>query len=182
MGSNLIWVDLEMTGLDVEKRVILEIATIVTNEVLEPVAEGPNIAIKYPEAVLRNMSEWSMQHHKASGLLDRARASSHDCGSAEQKTLDFLSLHCKKGESPLCGNSVWQDRLFVMKYMPKLEDFFHYRNVDVSTVKELVKRWYPALPTYEKNNTHLAHIDIMESINELKYYRRKVFLPFEHDE
>ena len=114
MGSNLIWVDLEMTGLDVEKRVILEIATIVTNQELEPVAEGPNIAINYPEAVLQNMSEWSIQHHEASGLLERARTSSHGCGDAEKATLDFLSLQCKKGESPLCGNSVWQDRLFLM--------------------------------------------------------------------
>ena len=177
MRPNLIWIDLEMTGLEFEKHVILEIATLVTDDMLEPVAEGPNLAINYPEDVLQSMSEWSMDHHKASGLLDRVKTSPTNCESAEQKTLEFISTYCTKGESPLCGNSVWQDRLFLIKYMPALEDFFHYRNIDVSSIKELVKRWYPDLLAFEKRNTHLAHVDIMESINELRYYRQKVFLP-----
>lgn len=175
MSDNLIWIDLEMTGLDIEKHVIIEIATVVTDDKLKLVAEGPNMAINYPEEVLQSMSEWSMTHHKESGLLDRVKASPYDCRSAEQKTLEFVSTYCKDGGSPLCGNSVWQDRLFLKKYMPRLEGLFHYRNIDVSSLKELVKRWYPSLPPYKKKKTHLAQVDIMESINELKYYRQKVF-------
>lgn len=175
MGSNLIWIDLEMTGLDPEKMVIIEIASIVTDDNLEIIAEGPNIAINYPEEVLNSMEEWSMTHHTASGLLDRVRASHHDCMQAEKETLEFIKLHCNKDESPLCGNSVWQDRRFLIKYMPELEGFFHYRIIDVSTIKELVRRWHPTLPPYEKNKDHLALGDIRESINELKYYRREVF-------
>ncbi|MGE5841873.1 MAG: oligoribonuclease, partial [Deltaproteobacteria bacterium] len=109
--------------------------------------------------------------------LERVRASSVDCSKAENTALAFLSKHCRKGESPLCGNSIWQDRRFLIKYMPKLEAFFHYRNIDVSSIKELVKRWYPSLPVYKKKKAHLAMSDIRESINELKYYREKVFLP-----
>jgi oligoribonuclease len=177
LSSKLIWIDLEMTGLDPEKHFILEIASIVTDNRLEIVAEGPNIAINYPEETLENMEEWSRHHHKESGLLDRAKASTYDCQSAEKKTLEFLSMHCKKGESPLCGNSVWQDRRFLIKHMPSLEEFLHYRNIDVSTIKELVRRWYASLPPYQKQKPHLALSDIKESINELKYYRQKVFLP-----
>ena len=175
MTSNLIWIDLEMTGLNPERNVILEIATIVTDDKLEVMAEGPNIAINYPKKILLSMDEWSANHHKASGLLDRVKVTSYDCKRAEQETLDFISDHCKKGESPLCGNSIWQDRRFLIKYMPELEAFFHYRNIDISSIKELVKRWYPAIPPYKKDKTHLALNDIMESINELKYYRQKVF-------
>lgn len=177
MKDRLIWIDLEMTGLDPEKEVILEIASIVTDGDLELVAEGPNIAINHPEEILLAMEKWSMTHHERSGLLDRARVSPYDCQSAEQKTLEFLSIHCKKGKSPLCGNSVWQDRRFLIRHMPNLGGFFHYRNIDVSSIKELVKRWYPSLPPYKKQKNHLALSDIKESINELKYYRQKVFLP-----
>ena len=177
MSTDLIWVDLEMTGLDPEKDVILEIASVVTDDRLELVAEGPNIAIKCPEVILVGMDEWNRTQHKASGLLDRVRASTTDCRKAEQETLAFLSAHCSKGKSPLCGNSIWQDRRFLIKHMPTLEEFFHYRIIDVSSIKELVKRWYPDLPRYEKQKAHLALMDIRESINELKYYWQKVFLP-----
>jgi len=167
-----------MTGLDPEKEVILEIATIVTDDRLELVAEGPDIFINfYPEEILRNMDEWNRTHHKASGLLERVNASPYDCRTAEKETPDFVSKYCKKGESLLCGNSVWQDRRFLIKHMPALEEFFHYRIIDVSSIKELVKRWYPSLPPYEKKNVHLALSDIKESISELKYYREKVFIP-----
>ena len=177
MSSNLIWIDLEMTGLDPGKMVILEIATIVTDYKLDIVAEGPNLVIKHSEEILNNMEEWSRVHHQSSGLLEQVKASRYDCRQVEQETLEFISAHCKRGESPLCGNTIWQDRRFLIKYMPDLEGFFHYRNIDVSSIKELVKRWYPSLSPYEKKQSHLARSDIMESINELKYYRKKVFLP-----
>jgi len=177
LNNRLIWIDLEMTGLDPERGFILEIATVVTDDQLELVAQGPNIAVNQPDEVLLFMEEWSMIHHKESGLLDRVKSSSCDCRSAEQETLEFLSPLCKKGESPLCGNSIGQDRQFLKKHMPTLESFFHYRNIDVSTIKELVRRWYPSLPVYKKQKPHLALSDIKESINELIYYRQKVFLP-----
>jgi oligoribonuclease len=166
-----------MTGIDPEKYVILEIATIVTDENLELLAEGPDIAISHPQKILGAMDEWSKIQHQASGLVDRAKASVHNCEKAEEKTLEFLRMHCKKGESPLCGNSVWQDRRFLVKYMPTLNEFLHYRNIDVSSIKELVKRWYPSLPPFRKQKDHLAAMDIRESIKELKYYREKVFVP-----
>ena len=175
MDSNLVWIDLEMTGLDPEKMVIIEIASIVTDGRLNIIAEGPNLAINYPEKILNEMEEWSMTHHSNSGLLDRVRASCCNCLQAEKETLEFVQMHCKMGESPLCGNSVWQDRRFLTKHMPVLEGFFHYRIVDVSSIKELVRRWYPSLPPYEKNKSHIAMDDIRESINELKYYRSQVF-------
>lgn len=177
MGSPLVWMDLEMTGLDVERSVVLEIATIITDDSLEVVAEGPNIAIYYPDEVLAGMEEWSRTHHEDSGLLYRVKTSNCDCTAAEEKTLRFIEHYCRKGESPLCGNSVWQDRRFLIKYMPRLEAFLHYRNVDVSSIKEMALRWYPALPLYQKKKAHLALSDIMESINELKYYRERIFIP-----
>ena len=176
MSQNLIWIDLEMTGVDPAKDVILEIATIVTDSNLDVVAEGPNIAVNHPEDVLSRMDDWCKRHHHASGLIDRAKASPHDALDAEQVTLEFLGLHCEPGECPLCGNSVWQDRRFLVKYMPSLEDFLHYRNIDVSSVKELVRRWYPSIPVFKKQKTHLALTDIKESISELKYYREMVFV------
>ena len=175
MNDPMIWIDLEMTGLDAENDVIIEIASIVTDDRLHIVAEGPDIAINYPGHILSSMDKWNREHHQASGLLDRVKASSYDCRRAEQETLDFLSRYCKKHLSPLCGNSVWQDRRFLIKYMPTLESFLHYRNIDVSTIKELVGLWYPSLPEYKKNKAHLALSDIHESITELKYYREKVF-------
>jgi oligoribonuclease len=122
------------------------------------------------------MDQWSESHHQASGLLERAKASAYDCKRAERMTLEFLHSYCREGDSPLCGNSVWQDRRFLAKHMPSLNKFLHYRNIDVSSIKELVKRWYPALPPFKKQGAHLASMDIQESINELKYYRQKVFL------
>ncbi len=175
MDNHLIWIDLEMTGLDPEKQVIVEIATIVTDEQLNIVAEGPEIAINHPENILASMDEWSREHHQSSGLLDRVMASSYTCRQAEQETIDFVEQYCKKNQSPLCGNSVWQDRLFLRKYMPRLEDFLHYRIIDVSSIKELVKKWYPSLPYFKKDNNHLAMSDIKASIEELKYYRQNVF-------
>lgn len=177
MHGRLVWIDLEMTGLNPEVSVILEIAVVVTDASLTTAAEGPDLAIHHPDKILQNIEPWSKRQHESSGLLDRVRASSVDCAKAEKIVLAFLSKHCKKGESPLCGNSIWQDRRFLIKYMPKLEAFFHYRNIDVSSIKELAKRWYPALPTYNKKKAHLALSDIQESINELKYYREKIFVP-----
>ncbi|MDY6954023.1 MAG: oligoribonuclease [Thermodesulfobacteriota bacterium] len=173
----MIWMDLEMTGIGPEGHVILEIATLVTDTNLEVVAEGPNIAIHHPQDVLATMEQWSRTHHEASGLLDRVRSSPHDSKGAEEMTLAFLALHSEAGCSPLCGNSVWQDRRFLEIHMPRLNAFLHYRNIDVSSVKELVKRWYPALPVFKKEKTHLALSDIKESIAELRYYRQHVFLP-----
>ena len=175
--SRLIWIDMEMTGLKPEEHVILEIASVVTDDQLEIVAEGPNIAINVREEALDHMEDWSRVHHEKSGLLDRVRTSSDVCRSAEEKTLEFLSKHCDKEESPLCGNSVWQDRRFLYKHMPRLEAFLHYRIIDVSSIKELVKRWYPQLRHFQKKESHLALNDIKESIEELKYYRQQVFLP-----
>jgi oligoribonuclease len=177
LSSNLAWIDLEMTGLDPEKMVILEIASIVTDADLNIIAEGPNIAINYPDDILDNMEEWSRVQHHSSGLTDRVRNSEYDCAYAENETLEFVSTHCRRGETVLCGNSIWQDRRFLVRYMPGLERFFHYRMIDVSSIKELASRWYPDLPLYEKKKAHLALNDIYESINELKYYRDKIFVP-----
>ncbi len=175
MTDLMVWIDLEMTGLDPEQHVIVEIATIITDSDLHVIEEGPHIIVHHPENVLDRMDDWSRTQHQDSGLLDKVRASNDDCSQAEERTLDFISKHCQKGESPLCGNSVWQDRRFLTKYMPHLESFLHYRIIDVSTVKELVKRWYPDLPRFEKKKSHLALDDIHESIGELRYYRETVF-------
>lgn len=179
MTDNLIWIDLEMTGLDVKTQVIIEISTIITDSQLRIIAEGPEIAIHHPDEVLSVIEPWSREHHEKSGLMDRVRMSTITCKQAEQETLDFISVHCERSKSPLCGNSVWQDRLFLLKYMPGLEKFMHYRNIDVSSIKELVKRWYPSLPPVKKKKQHLASTDIKESIDELIYYREKIFLPLE---
>jgi oligoribonuclease len=177
VSNRLIWLDLEMTGLDPERDFILEIATVVTDDALEIVDEGPNIAIHQPEEVIKGMDEWGKDQHERSGLIERVRNSPFGCNESEEKTLEFLSGHCNKEESPLCGNSVLKDRQFLIRHMPKLEGFLHYRNIDVSTIKELVRRWYPDIPPYTKQKAHLALKDIMESINELRYYRQRVFLP-----
>jgi oligoribonuclease len=176
MEKKLTWIDLEMTGLDPDTMVILEIATVVTDADLNVIAEGPQIAINYSQDILDRMEEWSRTHHQASGLLDRVNASAITCMQAEQETLNFVSAYCGKGESPLCGNSVWQDRRFLAKHMPLLENHFHYRIIDVSSIKELAKRWYPGLPPYQKKKDHLALNDIRESIEELKYFRKNIFV------
>jgi oligoribonuclease len=165
-----------MSGLDPDKHVILEIASVVTDDNLQIVAEGPTLAIHHPEGDLLAMEEWSRTHHEKSGLLDRAKTSTYNCQQAEEKTLAFLTQHCDQGRSPLCGNSIWQDRRFLAKYMPTVNGFLHYRNIDVSSIKELVRRWYPSLPAYEKQKAHLALVDIKESIAELRYYRQEVFI------
>ncbi|ODC02442.1 oligoribonuclease [Terasakiispira papahanaumokuakeensis] len=170
--DRLIWIDLEMTGLDPEKNRIIEIATIVTDGELNLVAEGPVIAIHQPNDVLGLMDEWCTKTHGQSGLTRRVKDSKIQTAEAEQQTLDFLQQHVKPGTSPMCGNSVHQDRRFMQYEMPLLEAFFHYRNLDVSTLKELAKRWRPGLDKgFKKKNTHLALDDIRESIQELAYYR-----------
>ena len=141
--SFLIWLDLEMTGLDPDRHTILEIGTAITDNSLKVLAEGPAIAIHHPEAVLKNMDSWCIEHHGKSGLTEKCRASRVSMAQAEERTLMFLKKHLKPDASPLCGNSIGQDRRFLVKYMPKLNAFFHYRNVDVSSIKELVHRWYP---------------------------------------
>jgi oligoribonuclease len=171
----MIWMDLEMTGLNPEKGAILEIASLVTDRELNILAEGPNLAIRQPEPVMASMEEWSRTHHLESGLIERSAASPYDTRAAEKETLDFLRAYSEPGASPLCGNSIWQDRRFLVKHMPELEAFLHYRNVDVSTIKELARRWYPELPAFQKSKAHLALSDIQESLKELAYYRKHVF-------
>ena len=177
MENNLIWVDMEMTGLDSTKDQILEIATLVTDNELNLIAEGPNLAIHQSEDILKAMDDWNQSHHGKSGLLDRVRASTETLQSAEAKTLAFMAAYCKPKVAPLCGNSVWQDRRFLDRLMPTLNSFFHYRIIDVSSVKELAQRWYPQLPPLKKKETHLALADILESVEELRYYRKSIFLP-----
>jgi len=171
-ADNLVWIDLEMTGLDPLRDHVIEIATIVTDSMLNVVAEGPVIAIHQPDDVLARMDEWNRTTHGASGLLARVRASTDDAASAETQTLAFLREHAVPGASPMCGNSICQDRRFLAREMPSLEKFFHYRNLDVSTIKELARRWAPSvLAGVQKSATHLAIEDVRESIAELRHYK-----------
>ncbi|KIE18884.1 oligoribonuclease [Vibrio sinaloensis] len=174
--QNLIWMDLEMTGLDPETHKIIEIATIVTDSELNILAEGPVLAIHQPESELEKMDEWCTTTHTGSGLVARVRASQVTEQDAIRQTIEFLEKWVPKGKSPICGNSIGQDRRFLYKHMPELEEYFHYRYVDVSTLKELTHRWKPeVLDGFSKSGSHLALDDIRESIAELKYYRQTIF-------
>ena len=171
-ADNLIWIDLEMTGLDTVNDRIIEIATVVTDKHLNLLGDGPVFAIHQPEHVLNSMDEWNRKQHGGSGLADRVRASKVTAADAEQRTIEFLSRFIGSGKSPMCGNSICQDRRFLAREMPKLERFFHYRNLDVSTLKELARRWAPAVfDGVKKSGKHLALDDIRDSIEELKFYR-----------
>ncbi len=170
--DNLIWIDLEMTGLDTDNDRIIEIATVVTDSQLNILAEGPVLAIHQPDEVLNAMDSWNKTQHSKSGLIDRVRRSTIDEAEAERQTLAFLQQWVPAKASPMCGNSICQDRRFLHRCMPNLEQYFHYRHIDVSTLKELVKRWAPdILGGFSKQGTHLALDDIRESIAELRFYR-----------
>lgn len=172
--SNLIWVDLEMTGLDPTKDHIIEMATIVTDSDLNIIAEGPVFAIHQSNELLDGMDEWNTKQHNSSGLVARVQESVITEQMAEKATLEFLKKYVTEGKSPMCGNSIWQDRRFLTRYMPELEKFFHYRMIDVSTLKELALRWAPKIYNgLQKESRHLALDDIRDSINELRYYREK---------
>lgn len=170
--TRLIWIDLEMTGLDPLRERIIEMAIIVTDADLNTIAESPVLVVNQPDAILDAMDEWNTKQHGGSGLVDRVKASDLNEAQAEAQMLEFLREHTDAGTSPMCGNSVHQDRRFLNRYMPALEDHFHYRNLDVSTLKELVRRWRPDLMAgLTKKGTHLALDDIRDSIDEMRYYR-----------
>ena len=173
---NLIWIDLEMTGLDPEKERIIEMATIVTDSHLNILAEGPVFAVHQSEDLLNSMDGWNTKQHNSSGLVTRVKNSLISESEAEAKTIEFLKKYVPAGKSPICGNSIYQDRRFLYKYMPDLERYFHYRLLDVSTVKELAQRWAPQVYSgLQKDSKHLALDDIRDSIDELKYYRDHLF-------
>jgi len=175
--DRLIWIDLEMTGLRPDDDVIIEIATVVTDKDLNVIADGPELAVHQSEAALEGMDEWNQRQHGRSGLIQRVRASLIDTATAESTTLAFLRQHVAAGASPMCGNSICQDRRFLARHMPELERHFHYRNLDVSTLKELARRWLPEVAAgLNKTSAHLARADVYESIEELRYYRQKMFV------
>jgi len=175
-ANHLIWIDMEMTGLDPEKERIIEIATIVTDSDLNMIAEGPVFAVHQSNELLQGMDSWNTRQHNGSGLVARVKASTVTEAEAEAATLEFLRKYVPEGKSPMCGNSVHQDRRFLCRYMPQLEKFFHYRLLDVSTLKELAMRWAPHVSSgLQKESKHLALDDIRESIEELKYYRAQLF-------
>lgn len=170
--SHLVWIDLEMTGLNPEINQIIEIATVITDKELTVLAHGPVLAIHQPDTVLSLMDDWNQQHHGQSGLIDRVKSSTVNTAEAERQTLRFIQQWLPVNSSPLCGNSIWQDRRFLCRYMPTLEAYFHYRNIDVSTLKELAARWAPQIKEgFNKESAHRALDDILESIDELRYYR-----------
>lgn len=174
--KNLVWLDLEMTGLDPERDTILEIATIVTDSELKVIAEGPCLVVGQPEEVLEKMDPWCVETHGKSGLTEKARKSRVTMEEAQARTLEFVSRLCPPRKAPLCGNTICQDRRFLVRYMPRLHEYFHYRSIDVSTIKELVLRWYPeGKYVYSKTKQHEALSDIRESMAELAFYRRTIF-------
>jgi oligoribonuclease len=173
--NNLIWIDLEMTGLDPFTDTIIEIATVVTDKDLNKLAEGPVIAIHQSDETLAAMDDWNQSHHGSSGLIKRIKESKVTMAEAEAETIAFLEQYVPKGASPMCGNSICQDRRFMAREMVELEDFFHYRNLDVSTLKELAARWKPeVLDQHVKKGAHLALDDVLESIEELQFYRKAI--------
>ncbi len=173
-SQNLIWIDLEMTGLDTIEDRIIEIATIVTDKDLNLIEEGPVIAIKTPEKAIEEMDDWNTNQHNKSGLVDRIKKSSYTYFDAQEMTIEFLNKYIERNKSPMCGSGICQDRRFLARCMPDLERFFHYRNLDVSTIKEIVNRWYPNIK-FKKDPQHLALQDIKDSIDELKFYRNAIF-------
>lgn len=174
-NNNLIWIDLEMTGLDTVNDQIIEIATVVTDKDLNILAKGPVMAIHQSDEIMAGMDNWNTKQHGKSGLTERVRVSEFNEQDAEIATIEFLSQWVEKGKSPMCGNSICQDRRFMARCMPELEDYFHYRNLDVSTLKELAARWKPEVAKgFKKQGSHLAMDDIIDSINELRYYREEI--------
>ena len=173
-SHNLIWIDLEMTGLDTFNDRIIEIATIVTDKDLNIIEEGPVVAIKTPQKALDDMDDWNTNQHNKSGLVKRIESSTYTYLDAQEMTIEFLSKYVEKNKSPMCGSGICQDRRFLARCMPDLENFFHYRNFDVSTIKEIVKRWYPEIK-FRKEPQHIALQDIKDSIEELRFYRNTIF-------
>jgi oligoribonuclease len=177
--KRLIWIDLEMTGLNFETDTILEIATIITDSQLNIIAQGPTLAIHQPDDVLAAMDKWCTHQHAKTGLTQQVKDSTTTMSEAEEQTLAFVREHCKEKKAPLCGNSIWVDRVFMQYHMPTLSAFFHYKNIDVTSIKELVKDWYPNNPAtdFKKSENHRALEDIVASIEELKHYRKNFFIP-----
>ncbi len=175
MAQEMVWMDLEMTGLDIEVESIIEIATVITDADLNIIATGPNLAIKVNQELIDGMDEWNTKHHHSSGLIDRINSEGVTLDEAVKQTCEFLEKHIENGKAPLCGNSIHNDRVFLAKEMPQVLELLHYRIVDVTSVKEIAKRWYPDLPRYQKKESHRALDDILESIEELRYYRKTIF-------
>lgn len=177
---NLVWLDMEMTGLDPNQNVVIEVAVVITDSELNILAESPSYAISQPAEELAKMDKWNVSTHTRSGLLERIASSGIELAEAEKQILKLLKKHVAKGSSPLCGNTIHQDRKFMVLYMPVLEEYLHYRNIDVSSIKELARRWNPSIyDGFKKHNKHEALADIHESIEELKYYRQHLWLPSE---
>jgi oligoribonuclease len=175
-NGNLVWLDLETTGLNPQKDKIVEISTVITDSLLNVLAEGPNFVIHYPSTIISEMSDWSREHFALSGLLDAIHESTTSLQDAEKQTLDFIKKYCPAQTALLAGSSVHFDKEFLRQYMPKIVEHLHYRIIDVSTIKELAERWYPDIPTNIKVDRHRAHDDILESIDELKYYKARIFV------